>query len=280
MRFNLYEMDDSVKALYAFIPESRTLPDGNEVVHRGCFVDNRDRAPFNSNHDNDGPSDGSVQDCARKAAWTGHKVFGVEAGGACFSASSVEQATSLGAAPMEECNKRDYANLPTGGEWRFNLYEMDESLRATYAPNPETKTLPNHSPFVLSLLYYEHRCVRVMAKQSFTGAVSWTPRHGHPSEEVESHSVRWTVYWTVHERPRGLAKPSLEWRREVRALPPPRCCKPNRWGPCPPRTAVIGTVPIYQQVATGDSICTRWMNRLDRRMPRLLRQKLYPMAKK
>lgn len=93
----------------------------------GCFKDNEARAPFDATHGYKVP----ISHCAKDAANAGNRYFGYEYGGYCFSASTVQKATTLGKA--SNCSMQGLAGAKAGGAWAFDLYEMDDATKAAYA---------------------------------------------------------------------------------------------------------------------------------------------------
>ena len=167
--FNLYEMDEALRASLA-APETRKMSSGQAVLHHGCFVDNNTRKPFAGDHGRPG----SVLGCAKAAALTNRRFFGIEAGGECRSSDGWNQAASLGRSKhLGECNSQPLDGFPSGGGERFNLYEMDEALRANLAA-PETRTMSSGHAVL------HHGCfVDNSTRKPFAGD------HGRPGSVIE-----------------------------------------------------------------------------------------------
>ena len=108
-------------------------------LHLGCFVDDNTRTPFQGGTFHGRFS--NVAECAAGAAASGRTVFGVEAGGECRSAVSLDQARTLGPAfSPSECNQKDPKGVPAGGALRFNLFQMDETTRLAYVQGTALQT--------------------------------------------------------------------------------------------------------------------------------------------
>ena len=68
-------------------------------------------------------------ECAKRAALVDSRFFALEAGKYCYSANSLQRATSLGTS--KDCTAK-MGSLAAGGSWSFNLYEMDEASKQKF----------------------------------------------------------------------------------------------------------------------------------------------------
>jgi len=101
-----------------------TFDNGMTFVSHGCFQDNETRPSFDLSHG--AIKDGGPIECATAAALANHLYFALEFGGYCYSTASLQKATSLG--PSSHCTTQK-KSIDTGGDWAYNLYEMDEGTQ-------------------------------------------------------------------------------------------------------------------------------------------------------
>lgn len=115
-------------------PQPRHFADGKYVSYHGCFGDDGSRrTPFSGRQAISSSNVSTASHCARLAARSGKRVFGLEANGECYTAESVQQAKILGGKPLGECsNSSDREGLPMGGANAAAIYEMDDGTFNAY----------------------------------------------------------------------------------------------------------------------------------------------------